>query len=157
MDNYLKILEDSLIKKSKVLDDIAKYNEEQNTIFSQEKVDIDKFDEYVDKKGELIDALTQLDKGFETLYERVSEELKDNRAKYAEQISRLQTLVKEVTDKGVSVQAQEARNKALVEEYFARERRSLRDNRKSSKAAYDYYKTMSGTHSIPPQFLDSKQ
>jgi flagellar biosynthesis/type III secretory pathway chaperone len=157
MENYLKILEDSLIKKSKVLDDIARYNEEQTEIFSRDKVDMDKFDEYVDRKAELIDALTQLDDGFETLFERVSEELNVNRSQYTEQIARLQALVKEVTDKGVSVQAQEARNKKLIEEYFARERRNLRENRKTAKAVYDYYKSASGNNIVPPQFMDSRK
>lgn len=157
MENYLKILEDSLLKKIKVLDEIAAYNEEQGRIFSQGNADIDKFDEYMDKKGELIDALNRLDEGFETLYERVSEQLKDNRAAYAGQIRRLQELVKEVTDKSVSVQAQEARNKALIEEYFAKERLNLRNNRRTSKAAFDYYKSMSGYNATPPQFMDSKK
>lgn len=157
MDNYLKILEDSLLKKIKVLDSIAAYNDEQGKIFSEGNADIDKFDEYMDKKGELIDALSRLDEGFETLYARVSEQLKDNKAVYAQQIKRLQQLVQEVTDKSVSVQAQEARNKALVEEYFAKERLSLRNNRKASKAAYDYYKSMASVNSMSSQFMDSKQ
>jgi flagellar biosynthesis/type III secretory pathway chaperone len=157
MENYLKILEDSLLKKCNVLDEISEYNEEQYRIFSQESVDLDKFDEYVEQKGKLIDSLTKLDDGFETLFARVSEELSANRSQYTEQIARLQTLVREVTDKGVSVQAQEARNKALIEEYFAKERRNLHNNRKTAKAAYNYYKTMSGINSVPPQYLDSKQ
>lgn len=157
MDNYLKILEDSLLKKIKVLDDIAVYNEEQKKLFSGEKVDMDKFDEYIDKKGELINALNRLDEGFETLYARLAEQLKDNKADYAQQIKRLQQLVKEVTDKSMSVQAQEARNKALIEEYFSKERLSLINSRRTSKAAFDYYKSMSSANSISPQFMDSKQ
>lgn len=157
MDSYLKILEDSLLKKIRVLDDIAAYNEEQRKIFSEGNADIDKFDEYMDKKEELINALSRLDEGFETLYERVAEQLKDNKVLYARQIKRLQQLVKEITDKSVSIQAQEARNKTLIEEYFAKERLNLRNNRRTSKAAYDYYKSMSGISSAQPQFMDSKQ
>lgn len=157
MDNYLKILEDSLLKKIKVLDSIAAYNDEQGKIFSEGNADMDKFDEYIDKKGELIDALNRLDEGFEALYARVAQQLENNKTVYAQQIKRLQQLVQEVTAKSVSVQAQEARNKALVEEYFAKERNNLRNNRKTSKAAYDYYKSMSSVASMPPQFMDSKQ
>jgi len=157
MDNYLKILEDSLLKKINVLDDIAAYNEEQCRIFSEGKADIDKFDEYMEKKEELINALSRLDEGFETLYARVAEVLKDNKTVYARQIKRLQQLVKEITDKSVSIQAQEARNKALIEEYFAKERINLRHSRKTSKAAFDYYKSMSGAGSATSQFMDSKQ
>ncbi len=157
MDNYLKILEDSLLKKIKVLDDIAEYNEEQGRIFSDGSADTDKFDEYIAKKEELISELNLLDEGFEALYARISGQLKDNRALYSRQIKRLQELVQEVTDKSVSVQAQEARNKALIEEYFANERLNLRSRRKTSKAVYDYYKTMSKVNSVQPQFMDSRQ
>lgn len=157
MNNYLKILEESLLKKSKVLDDIAAYNEQQSKIFSEGKADIDKFDEYIDEKDKLIKQLSKLDDGFETLYAKVAEELAKNKSKYSVQIKELQKLVKEITDKSVSVQAQEARNKALIEEYFAKERLNIRNNRKTSKAAYDYYKSMSGSAFSSSQFMDSKQ
>lgn len=157
MDNYLAILEESLSKKLKVMGRIRAYNKEQSELFTQGRADIDKFDESIEEKGRLIEQLTELDDGFETLYARVAEELKGDRARYADQIKRLQQLVKQVTDESVAIQAEEARNKALIEEYFAKERAGLRDNRKSSKAAYDYYKSMSNTKYAPPQYMDSKQ
>ena len=62
-----------------------------------------------------------------------------------------------MTEESVGIQAQEARNKKLVEDYFRRERNSLNRNRKSSKAAYDYYKSMSQTNVVQPRFMDNKQ
>ena len=156
MENYLKILEEALEKKSRVLDEIAGYNEEQEKIFSGDKADLEQFDEYIDKKDALIEKLSRLDEGFETLYANVSEQLKMNKAQYADQIRRLQTLVREVTDKSVSVQAQEARNKALIERYFAKQRENVRSSRKNSKAAYDYYKSMSAINGMTAQFMDKK-
>lgn len=156
MDNYLRILEESLVKKSKVLDEISAYNEEQEKIFSGDRADLDLFDEYIDKKDELIEKLSRLDEGFETLYANVSGQLQENRAQYADQIRRLQTLVKEVTDKSVSIQAQEARNKALIEQYFAKQRDGVRKNRINSRAAYDYYKSMSAINGMSSQFMDKK-
>lgn len=157
MENYLKILEDSLLKKSRILDEIAAYNEEQNKIFSSDKADIDKFDEYIDEKDRLIEKLIKLDDGFESLYARLAEQIKENKERYAGQIKNIQQLIREITDKSMKVQAQETRNKALIEEYFSRERQSIRNNRRTSKAAYDYYKSMSGANIAPPQFMDSKQ
>ncbi|MCM1185064.1 MAG: flagellar protein FliT [Lachnoclostridium sp.] len=157
MENYLDILEESLHKKLEVLGKIEDYNTKQHEIFSEEKASLDEFDEAIEEKGRLIEQLTRLDDGFESLYAKVSEELQSNRVKYAEQIKRMQELVKQVTDKSVSVQAQEARNKILIEEYFAKERAGIRHNRKSSKAAFDYYKSMSSVAAANPQFMDSKQ
>lgn len=157
MENYLNILEESLNKKLEVLEKIQNYNAEQHKLFSEGQVSLDRFDEFIDEKGKLIEQLSRLDDGFESLYAKVSEELKDNKAKYAEQIKRMQELVKQITDKSVVIQTEEARNKTLVEQYFAKERAGLRNNRKNSKAVFDYYQSMSKAASITPQFMDSKQ
>ena len=67
------------------------------------------------------------------------------------------SLVTEVTDTSVQIQAQEARNKKLIEDYFRKEKDGIRMGRKSSQAAIGYYKTMSNSAVMPPQFLDSKK
>lgn len=157
MDSYLKILEESLRKKLQALDEIQVYNEKQKQVFQSDSVELDEFDAAVEEKGRLIEQISRLDEGFEALYANVAKELDGNREKYAEQIRTLQGLIQQVTEKGVSVQAQEARNKALIESYFAKEREQLRQGRQVSKAAYDYYKSMSNANMVPPQFLDSKQ
>lgn len=156
-ENYLTLLEESLQKKLKVLDKIQDYNLRQQEVFQTGNAQLDRFDEYVAEKGALIEELTALDNGFESLYERVAEELKDNREKYAEQIKRLQELVTKVTESGVTIQAQEARNKQLIEKYFSKQRTGIKNGRVASKAAYDYYKNMNNTGNVPPQFMDSKK
>ncbi|MCI9276868.1 MAG: flagellar protein FliT [Lachnospiraceae bacterium] len=155
--NYLTLLEESLRRKLQVMEEIQKYNMRQQEIFQSGEVDIDKFDEYVAEKGVLIDKLTALDSGFEKLYAKVSEELQGSREQYADQIRTLQGLVTQVTDRSVDIQAQEARNKKLVEDFFRRERDGIKIGRKSTKAAIGYYKTMSKTAVVAPQFMDSKK
>lgn len=156
-ENYLTVLEDSLRKKLQVMEEIQKYNLRQQEIFQSDEVDMSKFDEYVAEKGALIEKVSALDIGFERLYARVAEELKNNRGQYAEQIRTLQQLVKEVTETNVAIQAQEARNKKLVEDFFRKAREGVRSGRQSSKAAYDYYKNMSKSSVPLPQFMDSKK
>ena len=156
-ESYLDILEQSLVEKLNVLERIQDYNVRQETLFRAEQPELALFDNYVEEKGELIRQLTKLDEGFETLYSSLAEELKDNRHKYAEQIKRLQGLITQVVEKGVEVEAQEQRNKKLVEAFFSRERRGIRDGRVHSRAAYDYYKNMNNTNVVQPQFLDSKK
>ena len=86
MDNYLKILEESLRKKLRVLDEIQSYNEKQKQIFQSDSVEMDAFDAAVEEKGKLIEQISKLDEGFEALYSNVSKELDGNREKYAKQI-----------------------------------------------------------------------
>lgn len=156
-ENYLNLLEDSLQKKVQVLEKIQAYNLKQQEIFRTGDADLEKFDEYVDEKGALIEELTALDNGFETLYGRVAEELTENRSKYANQILRLQELVTRVMEYGVTIQAQEVRNKQLIEQYFSNRRSELKNARTVSRAAYDYYKNMNHAGTVPPQFMDSKK
>ena len=156
-ENYLMLLEESLKRKLQVMSEIQAYNIRQQEIFQAEEVDTDIFDQTVAEKGDLIDKLTSLDNGFERLYEKVAEELRDNRGKYAEQIKTLQELVTEVTDTSVTIQAQEARNKKLIEDYFKKGREDIRMNRKTSKAAIDYYRTMNKSAVIMPMLMDQKK
>ena len=156
-ENYLTLLEESLKRKLQVMAEIQAYNLRQQEIFQADEVEFDKFDEYMAEKESLIEKLTSLDNGFERLYQKVAEELKDNRQKYTEQIKSLQKLITEVTDASVAIQAQEARNKKLIEDYFRKERDGIRMNRKTSKAAIDYYRNMSKSAVVLPQFMDSKK
>lgn len=156
-ENYLNVLEDSLQKKLQVLAKIRDYNLRQEEIFRSDSVEMERFDEYVEEKGALIDEVTALDNGFEQLYQKVAEELKDNRERYAEQIRRLQGLVSRVTEESVGIQAQEARNKKLVEDYFRKQKQGIGQSRKNSKAAFDYYKSMSQAGTAQPRFMDNKQ
>ena len=137
MENQLTILSESLDKKLEVLQKIQDYNKRQEEIFSAENVDMSLFDDAVEEKQRLIDEVVRLDEGFEIMYEKLARELEGNRERYAAQIRELQKKVSRVTELSVTVQAQEARNKKLIESYFARERAEIGQRRKNAKSAYD--------------------
>ncbi len=155
MENYLEILTDSLKKKSKVLDEIMRYNSDQENLLRQESISLEELDANMELKDGLIQKLVQLDDGFETLYERIKEQLLTQKDQYKAQIGQMQELISQITEKSVSIQAQEARNKGMIENYFARERGQLRQSRQVSKAAYGYYKSMS--NGVSSQLLDQKK
>ena len=113
-------MSESLDKKLEVLQKIREYNKRQEEIFSAEEVDMSLFDDAVEEKQRLIDEVVHLDEGFEIMYEKLARELEGNRERYAAQIRELQKKVSRVTELSVTVQAQEARNKKLIESYFAR-------------------------------------
>lgn len=144
MDNQLIILSESLDKKIEILKEIQHYNEKQEKCFKDGQAKLEDFDEAVAHKEKLIEKVQRLDLGFEALYQRVAEELKDNRQMYSLQIKEMQEKIAIVTELNVSIQAQEQRNKKLVEEFFAAERMKLKTPRKVSKSAYDRYKEMNG-------------
>ena len=153
----LDMLEDSLIKKIEVMDRIEDENNRQMEVLKNaEEVDEKAFDDTVEKKGELVDQLLLLDEGFQSLFDRVKEELGNNKDMYKEQIGRLQNLIHEVMDRSSSIEAHEHRNKKLAEQYFSATRQRLESNKKSSAVAFNYYQTMNKFKDIPPQFLDQK-
>lgn len=157
MNNSLDVLSESLDRKIEVLREIEHYNEMQRQAFEGAEPDMSSFDEAIERKGELIDSLEKLDEGFELLYKSLSEELKGNREKYAAKISELQRKIAVITDLSISIQATEARNKKLIEQYFAKAKTGIRQGRIGSKAAFDYYKNMAGMNVPGHSVLDSKQ
>lgn len=159
MDDYLQLLEESLVKKIRVLDQIEKFNLRQKAVLSLEDStpDFDKFDLFIDEKGKLIDELKSLDDGFEVLYERVADKLKADIPGNASRIRKLQELIREITDKSVELQKQEAENKALIERYFKNIRGDIGKGRNSLNVAYSYLQSQRGLGNSESYFLDSKQ
>ncbi len=153
----LDMLEESLVKKIEVMKKICEENARQKEILSDpENVDPEAFDKTLDPKGEYIDQLLALDEGFQSLFDRVKEEIGQNKADYAEQIRRMQELIQEITGLSASIEAEEHRNKRLAEKYFSTARSQMTQSRQSSSAAFNYYQTMNNFKNIPPQFMDTK-
>ena len=157
MENYLQILEESLHKKMSVLCKIEEVNKWQERLLKSEAVMEDDFDRSITEKGVLIDELSKLDEGFASLYEHIKEQLATGKERYKVQISTLQNLIVQVTEKGISIQAHEERNRVLVEKYFAEEKQKLQKGRRSSKVAMDYYRSMNQSQVVAPQFMDKKK
>lgn len=157
MNNSLTILAQSLEKKIDVLKRIQQYNEEQEKCFAGEEPDLESFDAAMEEKDALIDELLRLDEGFESLYANLKEELDQNRSKYATEIKGLQEQIKVVTALSNNIQIKEARNKKLIEDYFAKRRGGIKSGRQQSRAAYDYYKNMSGGGFRESNLWDTKQ
>ncbi|MBE5837100.1 hypothetical protein [Butyrivibrio sp.] len=153
----LDMLEESLIKKLEIMKKIEDENKKQTDILKDvSNVDEKAFDNILDVKGELIEQIIALDDGFQTLFDRVKEEVSDHKDQYKDQIRRMQDLIQEITGKSASIEAAEHRNKKLAEEYFSSAREKMNYSRRTSAAAFNYYQTMNNFKDIPPQFLDNK-
>lgn len=156
-EQYLMILVESLKKKLNVMDELIRLCKMQRDILSAENVKFDEFDKCVDDKDICLEQLQKIDEGFELVYNRVEQELKDNKQKYSAEIKECQTLISQIIEKSMEIQALEARNKQMVEECFKKEKRSLSQGKRSADVARSYYRSMSNTGAVPPQFLDKKK
>ena len=156
-ETYIDIMLQSLKKKCQVLEEIMKLNEQQRANLESADGTVEEFDETVEKKSALIEQLEQLDSGFEKLYDRVKEELGANKSAYSGQIRQMQDYIRIITDRSMEAQAQEARNKDLMTQKFAKVKKQARQVRANSKATSSYYQSMSKTSVVDPQFLDNKK
>ena len=156
-EQYLTILLESLYKKIDVLDEILRICQKQSEILALETFDFEAFDACVDDKDVCIEQLNKLDENFETVYQRVAQELKGNKQRYASWIKECQDLITRITDKSMEIQAHEMRNKQAVEAHLRRERKSFGQGRRSAEVAMGYYRTMSNTGMVQSQFMDQKK
>lgn len=154
---YIDIMIQSLERKIQVLDQIIEVNIRQENILEDKKAEIDEFDKCVEEKATLIEQMQQLDSGFEKLFERVSEELKENKTNHVEDIKKLQSRIRKITDKSMEIQAQEARNKDLMVRKFTYVKETAKSLRTNSKVASQYYKNMMKLNFVDPQFMDNKK
>lgn len=157
IDSYIDILLRDLKKKNQVLDTIIFANQEQKELLEDPNLDPDDFDAIVEKKAKLIDELDKLDEGFEQVYQRIKEELQENKAKYAMQIKELQGYIRQLTDKSATIQVQEQRNKEAMQKKFSEVKKQVREVRASQKVVNQYYRNMMKTGYVDPQFLDNKK
>ena len=153
---YITIMIEDLRKKSALLDQIIEANIRLSAIIAQEDMNLEEFGAVVEEKGDYVARIDALDVGFQTLFDRVKEELDGNRETYREEIRTMQTLIKEITDKSVSIQAEEEKSRLIIDGQFSRMKQKVRESKKSVSVANNYYKSMSKTGVIDSQFMDIK-
>ena len=158
MENtYILILEQDLKKKNLILDKIMIANQKQRDALEDPNLDPEDFDKIVDEKAGLIEQLEQLDVGFEQVYNRVRDELQENKETYKDDIALMKNLIRELTEKSATIQTQEMRNKDLMTQKFSAIKKQVREIRSSQKIVNQYYRNMMKANYIDPQFMDNKK
>lgn len=155
--NYIEMMIQSLEKKKKILEQIVELDKVQKILLQDPNLDVDDFEQNMKRKGALIDEIGLLDDGFEQLYARVRDTLNDNKERYADQIHSMQDLIRDLSALSVSIQAQEARNKVLVEQKFASVRTQVKSVRNSQKVVQQYYNNMVKANAATSKYLDDKK
>ena len=91
------------------------------------------------------------------VYERIREELNENRKDYIPQITALKELVTVVTDLSVKLQALEKSNKAKLETLMVNQRKKIKNLRLGNETVASYYKNMSNQSEGRSYFYDKKK
>lgn len=155
---YIKMLEDSLVKKVDLLRVLQGLNQEQRDILEDYETTPEKLDENIDKKSDIIDRLDKMDEGFQSIYDKVKDDLLANKEAYASEIKHMQELITQITDLSADVQAKELQNKDIAKTRFSHVRSQIRETKHNQKAVAIYYASMmNNTGYEDSQFWDQKK
>ncbi len=156
-EGYLQIMIESLEKKIVVLDKIMELNVKQAEISSHQPMDMEAYDKTMDEKGVLIDEINKLDDGFTSTYKLVKNTVQQEPEKYRDKVLEMQELIRVAVEKGVTIEAQEKRNRSALETVFRMKRTEIKQMKRSNTAALKYYKSMSKINEVDPQLMDKKK
>lgn len=154
---YIRILQDTLNKKQKVLEEIYDITKQQEQLLKETAEQTEGLDRCMDQKSECLKVLNQLDDGFEMLYANVREELQNSPGKFQKEIKGLKESIHDIMELSVSIQALEQRNKLSMERYFLRHRKNIQTYRSGQQKVSTYYNTMTGFNSHQSYFMDKKK
>ena len=133
-----QVLVESLEKKSRILDEIMQENEVQELLLKGEELDMEALDASANRMGELAEKLELLDDGFEAVYDRIRQELIENKSAYRTEIKRMQELIAVITEKVVSINAARMRNKLQAENRFKKSRQQIGKASSKMKVSQNY-------------------
>ena len=148
---YINVLTTSLRKKVSILEKLVKVTDEEEVLLKKEGVTIEEIEEKEQEKGKYLESLELADEGFEKVFQRI-------KYQYEEEIKTMQTLIKKITDMTVKIQAQEVRNKQLMEFFFQQKKRDIRSFHNSKRTVNQYQQNMVNRNvNGQAYFLDSKR
>ena len=150
---YVSMMVDSLKRKETILSELLSYTKEQEEMLKQEELDADRFNETLELKGSRIDELGTIDEGFDTMFKLVEKEIKAKSSQYKEEVQTMQTLIGQVSELGMQIQALERQNSERFKKYLAKERKVIHDYRINSKTASGYYQNMANTHKAEQSYF----
>ena len=141
------------VRRFAAVQEIAQYKLEQGLPV----LDRSREEALIAEKETLIDRINELDSGFQSVYDRIKDEVQKNKSSYIEEIKTLQELITKLTDKGVEIQTSEERNRARIEKVLMGAKKEIRKSRKSMQAVSNYYKSMSAPNLDISGTVDKKK
>ena len=154
---YVRMLLDVLSKKEIHLTKLLELTTEQELLLKKEEFNEAEFAILVEKKSGNLRKIEEIDNGFQSIYQRVAEEMKNHKDDYKEQILEMQGLITKVTDLGVKLSVLETKNKMALETRLQGKKQNIRQFKVSKQTANTYYKNMVGMQTGASYFMDQKK
>lgn len=153
----MDLLTINLNKKSSLLKEMADVLDKQLQLMDASDTQLEELDLCMEKQGNLTEELESLNAETDSLYEYLQKADISAEANNASKIAQIKELLTQITTDFDNLQEKEQNARQRMDAFFQKERKNFGDGRRSSKAAFDYYRNMSGANVIPPQFMDQKK
>ena len=156
VEQKMDLLTSNLNKKSSLLKEMADVLDKQLQLMDASDTQLEELDLCMEKQGNLTEELESLNAEADSLYEYLQKADISAEANNASKIAQIKELLTQITTDFDNLQEKEQNARQRMEAFFRKERKNFGDGRRSSKAAFDYYKNMSGANVVPPQYMDQK-
>ena len=155
---YLTAMQDSLRSKREILEKIFAITRRQEEIISQTAPDMERFEETLDAKAQLISQMQELDAGFQSVYDKMKTDIEKNKQEYRPRILEMQNLIRQMTELGVKIQALEQKNKQKFENFTSRKKQEIQEFYTNSRTVGVYAQHMANQHQEwQSYFVDKKK
>ena len=154
---YVDILVMALKKKITILEQMDRDALEQEALLKKQDVSMEEIESTEERKRISLEELEKADMGFERVYERVKDAFEENRYLYEVEIKEMQQLIKKITNYTAKIQAQELRNKQLMEYYFQRKKNEVKAFQFNQQSANKYTSHLADRESGVSYFFDNKK
>lgn len=156
-ENYVQILIDTISKKEETLQKILEITKEQEQLSKAEVYDSERMEKTLNDKEIQISRLNYLDDGFQSVYDRVSSEIRKNVELYKKDIAILQDKIRICTELGNAIQVLEDRNRNRFAQLFSKTKKEYSVSKNKANVAQNYFKTMNNSKIMDAYFVDKKK
>lgn len=157
LKNEINILIDSLTKKKSILTEILEESQRQLEMVSLDSFNLEDFDVLVDRKSDLLEKNNLNDEGFDSIFQRIRNELVAQKVQYATEIALMQELIRANLDLGSDIHNIEQQIKNGLDAALRENKSRLTKEKLGGKAVMDYYKQANQMDYVSPAFLDQKK
>ena len=155
--NYVQVLIDTITKKEETLRKILEITKQQEVISKQDTYASEDMEKTLNEKEIQISRLNYLDEGFQSVYERVSSEIRNHIDVYKQDVLVLQDKIRICTEIGNEIMVLEERNRNRFNTLFSKAHTDYSTVKSKASVAQNYFKTMNNSKVMDAYFVDKKQ
>ncbi len=155
--NYVQVLIDTITKKEETLRKILEITKQQEVISKQDTYASEDMEKTLNEKEIQISRLNYLDEGFQSVYDRVSSEIRNHIDVYKQDVLVLQDKIRICTEIGNEIMVLEERNRNRFNTLFSKAHTDYSTVKSKASVAQNYFKTMNNSKVMDAYFVDKKQ